>query len=129
MKKYILSAFMILAASVSFAQARTIQETQFANAPQQWDNQMITIQNVEVSFENVPPHMQNNSCKVPRSFDLIDIHIKGARPDFKPCFIISHNMKVANAQKAGGRKGRFDITFKGSQASGYVISILTPKGY
>jgi len=60
MKKYILSALMIFAASASFAQSRIIQETQFANAPQQWDNQLITIQNVEISFEEVPPHMKNN---------------------------------------------------------------------
>ncbi len=119
---------MGLAASISFAQSRTIQETQFANSPQQWDNQMITLQNVEVSFEAVPPHMQNNQCKVPRSFDLLTLNIKGARPDFKPCFMISHQMKVMNAQKVGGRKGKFDVTFKGSQMSGYVISILTPKG-
>jgi hypothetical protein len=128
MKKYILSALMIFAASASFAQSSTIQETQFANAPQQWDNQMITIQNVEISFEEVPPHMKNNQCKAPRSFDVINIDFKGARPDFKPCFLISHQMKIMNAQKVGGRKGKYDLTFKGNQASGYVISVLTPKG-
>jgi len=128
MKKYILSAIMLFTAAVSFAQARAVQETQFANAPQQWDNQMITLQNVEVSFEALPPHMRNNQCKVPRSFDLLTLKIEGARPDFKPCFLISKQMKMSNAQKVGGHSGRFDVTFKGNQMSGYVVSILTPRG-
>lgn len=128
MKKYILSAFLMVAAISSYGQSRTIQETQFASAPQQWDNQLITIQNVEINFEPVAPHMQNKNCKAPKSFELLDISFKGARPDFQPCFIVSKQMKMMNAQKVGGRKAKFDITFKGSQTSGYVVSVMIPKG-
>jgi hypothetical protein len=128
MKKYILSAVLMVAAATSFSQSRTVQEFQFANAPQQFENQLITIQNVEVSFEPVAPHMQNKDCKVPKSFESLEVNFKGGDPNFKPCFLVSKQMKMINAQKVGGRKAKFDITFKGSQASGYVVSIMIPKG-
>lgn len=128
MKKYILSSVLILFAATSFAQARTIQETQFANSLQQWDDQLITLQNVEVSFEVVLPQTLSHPCKLPKGFDLLNLQLKGAKSDFKPCFIVSHQMKVMNTQKFGGQKGKFDVTLKGSLMNGYVISILTPKG-
>lgn len=115
-------------AATGFGQSRTIQETQFANSPQQWDNQLITLQNVEVTFETVTPQSLSHPCKVPKSFELLNLNLKGAKADFKPCFIVSHQMKVMTAQKLGGKKGTFDITLKGSQMNGYVISILTLKG-
>ena len=128
MIKYILTTALLMVATASFGQSRTIQETQFANSPQQWDNQLITLQNVEVTFEVVPPQSLSHPCKVPKPFELLNLNLKGAKADFNPCFIISHQMKVSNAQKVGGQKGRFDITLKGTLMNGYVISILTPSG-
>ena len=127
MKKYIFTAIFIFAASSAFSQSKTVQEGQFANAPQQWDNEMITIQNVEVSLDAAAPHLKNK-CQAPKSFDVIELKFKGGRPDFKPCFLISHQMLLMMTQKAGGNIGKFDVTFKGNETSGYLVNFMVHKG-
>jgi hypothetical protein len=127
MKKYIFTALMLFAANASFSQSKTVSESQFANTPQQWENEMVTLQNVDVSFEAASPQLKAK-CKAPKSFEIVNVKFKGSKPDFQPCFIISHQMKLMMIQKAGGETGKFDITFKGSESAGYLIQFMVHKG-
>ena len=111
----------------AFSQGRPVPVDQFVSSPQMFDNQMITLQGVEVSFEAVPPHLQNKGCKVPRSFELLNIQFKNARPDFKPCFIASGQMVKMNAQKARGGSAKFDIVCKGNAMRGYSVTAMIAK--
>jgi hypothetical protein len=127
MRTFIITAIFTLFTSSIFAQSKTVQEGQFVNAPQQWENELITIQNVEVSFESASPQLKAK-CKAPKSFEIINVKFKGAKPDFQPCFVMSHQMKLMMVQKAGGETGKFDITFKGSESSGYLVQFMVHKG-
>lgn len=111
----------------AFSQGKPVSVDQFVSSPQMFDNQMIVLQGVEVSFEALPPHMQNKGCKVPRSFELLNIQFKNARPDFKPCFITSSHLVKMNAQKARGGSAKFDLLCKGNAMNGYSVTAMIAK--
>jgi hypothetical protein len=150
MKKLTTSlAIAFLTIGSIFAQGRVVSNAEFATNPGKFNEQMITLNNVEVELvDHTKPagHVHSASapgsnmnsgmpsgpggrgvaaCNPPRSFVKLNVTIK-EKPDYHGCFFMSEQMYkkilTANPDKSAAS---LNITFKGNITSGFMVSLYT----
>jgi len=140
-KAYSIIIVALLSISYSFAQGVAVTSMDFTRNPQRFANQMITIKKATLQLTNDQgrpgmggaPQMgapgaggtHTAPCNPPRSFAKLPVSFKET-PSYHGCFIIAESMLRSLTAQAGGRNIDIDITFKGDETRGYVVTMCVP---
>lgn len=140
-KVYSFTIIALLSISYSFAQGVVVNAMDFTRNPQKFANQMITIKKAtfQISNEQGRPGMpaaprmgapgaggnEPAPCNPPKSFTKLPVSFKET-PSFQGCFIIAESMMRSLSAQSGGRNIDIDITFKGDETRGYVVTMCVP---
>lgn len=140
-KLYSLIVIALLSISYSFSQGLVITSMDFTKNPQRFANQMVTIKKatLQVNDEHGRPGMitaprmgapgpggnEPAPCNPPKSFAKLPVSFKET-PSYHGCFIIAESMLRSLTAQSGGSNIDIDITFKGDETRGYVVTMCVP---